>query len=164
MEELVDLVDSEGNIQKQSIPRDQVNSFPDLHMQIVIAVIFDSNNRVLVHQRAKTKKVNPGDVDHVCGGVMTGETPEQAAFRETVEETGVEPSELRVIKQGVNQYNRYRYLLVGKADTEPGEPDPNEAEWVKFMSIEDLKNSKELTFVDEFFEETELALSSKIGS
>ncbi|MBI2484456.1 NUDIX domain-containing protein [Candidatus Uhrbacteria bacterium] len=79
----------------------------------MIGVIFDKEGRVLVHKRAQTKEVNPGDIDHVCGGVKSGEKPEEAIIRESDEETTIKPHNLRVVFQGVNAYNRYRYLFVG---------------------------------------------------
>jgi 8-oxo-dGTP pyrophosphatase MutT (NUDIX family) len=160
--ELVDLVDSSGTIQKQSVPRTEVDRYPDLHLQIVIGVIFDKQGRLLVHKRAQTKKVNPGDIDHVCGGIKTDETLEQAMVRESLEETGLKPANVKVIAQGINKYKRYRYLLVGKSDGEPGQVDPTEVEWVRFIDLEELKNkntSSEFTFVDEFFEDTDLVVS-----
>ena len=48
----------------------------------------------------KSKKVNPGDIDHVCGGVVSGETPEQAVIRETEEETGLTPNNLKLVAKG----------------------------------------------------------------
>jgi len=160
--ELVDLVDASGIIQKQRIPRSEVDSYPDLHLQIVIGVVLDKKGRMLVHKRAQTKRVNPGDIDHICGGVMSGETPEVAAAREAVEETGVKPLNLKIVSQGVNKYNRYRYLLLGESNDEPGGVDPAEVEWVRFIHPDELRmklSSGELTFVDEFFEDTELAIS-----
>jgi 8-oxo-dGTP pyrophosphatase MutT (NUDIX family) len=161
--ELVDLVDSSGVICKRSVPRSETDLYPKLHLQIVIGVVFDKEGKVLVHRRAQIKKVNPGDIDHICGGIMSGETPEIAAAREAREETGVEPIHLRVIASGINKYNRYRYLLVGEAETEPGEVNPAEVEWVCFIHPNELKlksTTGDLTFVDEFFEDTDLALKA----
>ena len=161
--EFVDLVDSLGIIRRKSVPRSETNSYPNLHLQIVIGVVFDKSGRILVHKRAMTKKVNPGDIDHICGGIMSGETPEIAAVREAKEETGIEPYKLRVVAKGINKYNRFSYLLVGRADGEPGSVDPNEVEWVRFIDLTELKRKNgtgELTFVDEFFEDTKLAMDS----
>jgi hypothetical protein len=44
-----------------------------------------------------------------------------------------------------------------------GEVNPAEVEWVRFIHPDELKtklNSGEFTFVDEFFEDTELAISA----
>jgi 8-oxo-dGTP pyrophosphatase MutT (NUDIX family) len=157
--ELVDLVDVSGNIKIRGVPRFETGLYPNLHLQIVIAVVFDKEGRILVHQRAKTKKINPGDIDHVCGGVISGETPEMAARREADEETGIKPKNLKVITQGINIYNRFRYLLVGESNDTPKQ-DSVEAEWAGFISLDELREKQRsgVTFVDEFFEDTELAI------
>jgi len=101
MSELVDLVDRDGHIQKRAVPRGQVDQHEGLHMQIVIAVVFDSLGRMLVHRRAKAPNV--GAYDHICGAILASEPPETAAAREAFEETGVHPRNLRVVTHGVNE-------------------------------------------------------------
>lgn len=163
--ELVDLVDASGNVQKRGIPRYETDNHANLHLQIIIGVIFDDEGRILVHQRARTKSVNPGDIDHVCGAVISGETPEEAFVRESLEETGVFPKNTVIITQGVNKYNRYRYLVVGESSDLPGKPNLKEVEWIQFIQPEELRaryKEGEFSFVDEFFKDTELAIQSKL--
>ena len=158
--ELVDLVDSKGLVIERSVPRNNVEDYPDLHLQIVICVIFDKDGKVLVHKRAGSKKVNPSCIDHVCGGIKSGETPVEAVKRESLEETTLVPSNLKLLRQGVNKYNRYCFLYVGEANGIPNETDSNEVEWVKFISIDELREksiSKEYSFVRDFFEDLEWA-------
>lgn len=162
--ECVDLVDSSGRIQRRNIPRTNVETYPDLHMQIVIGVIFDFQDRILVHKRARTKSVNPGDIDHVCGGVMAGETPEEALIREAKEETGIHPTHLIRVDAGLNSYKRYRYLLIGEAEGKLGSVDSSEVEWVQFVPYDELlakQQSGEWTFVDEFFEDTQRVIHAR---
>ena len=48
------------------------------------------------------------------------------------------------------------------SETKLGKVDPSEAEWVRFIHPNELKlksTTGKLTFVDEFFEETNLALT-----
>jgi 8-oxo-dGTP pyrophosphatase MutT (NUDIX family) len=159
--ELVDLVDHSGKIKKVGVPRHEADQHKDLCLQIAIAVIFDKSQRVLVERRALTKSTEPGLVDHVCGAISTGETPEQAIARESLEETGIIPKNIRVISKGLNVYNRYKYLLIGEAQDGAQIVCSDESEWVRFMSTEDLKAkeiSGELKFVKDFFENNELAL------
>ncbi len=163
MTEHTDLVDKTGTVRKVGVPRHTVDNHPGLHMQIVIAIIFDPLGRVLVQQRALGKKVCPGSMDHVCGGVHSGETPEQAALREALEETGVSPKNLRVIEQGLNEYNRFRHLLRGESDTEPSVSNPQEVMWVGYEYPAELLRqyaSGERTFVDGFFEDIARAASA----
>jgi 8-oxo-dGTP pyrophosphatase MutT (NUDIX family) len=98
---------------------------------------------------------------------MAGETPEEALMREAAEETGLPPSNLHLVTKGVNSYNRYRYLLTGEANGEPGQADSTEVEWVGFLPLEDLKakqTSGGMTFVDEFFEDIKLVIHSRSHS
>ena len=161
--ELTDLVDANGIIKKQGIPRNEIDSYPDLHLQIAIAVIFNKSGEILVQKRAIAKSSEAGKIDHVCGSVISGETPEEAAIRESKEETGIDPNNVKVVDKGLNKYNRYRYLLVGESDSQPGQFDLNEVEWVKFIPLEELEKkeaSGEFEFVGEFFEDTEIAIQS----
>lgn len=159
-DERVDLVDSQGVIQERSILRSEIHTFPHLYLQIVIAVLLNAEGEILVHQRSKNKSVNPGDVDVVCGAIMTGEDAIEAALREAEEETGLQPKSMAIVAQDLNVYNRYRYLLTGTVEGHPT-ADPNEAEWVRFMTVAELREkqiSGELHFVKEFFDELEQVL------
>lgn len=161
MTELIDLVNFSGEIVERSVPRDDAKQHEDLYMQIVIAVIFNGLGKILVHERAKSKSVDGGKVDLVCGGLRSGETPEAGAIRETQEETGVTPKNLRVIRKGVNQYGRFCHLLVGQSNEDPSaELDPKEAAWAKYYSPQELAEAEKfgkMTFVEGFFEDIEQA-------
>lgn len=158
--ELVDLVDASGQIKMVGIPRKDLKIPEELFLQIVICVIFDKNGNVLVHQRSKRKSIDAGYIDHACGGIKTDESPINAVKRESKEETTLVPHNLRLLRQGVNKYKRYCYLFVGEADGEIGEIDKSEVEWVRFMSVDELRekyNSKEFLFVHDFFDDLEMA-------
>jgi len=156
VEEFVDLVDSAGDIKIKKILRSEINNYPGLYMQIIIGVVFNEKGEILVHKRALNKKVNPGDIDHVCGGMVSGESLEEAFVRESVEETGVKPVDIKIIDKGVNKYNRFRYLLAGRSNEKP--KTTKDAEWSAYIGFDILKVKRglgEFNFVDEFFEETE---------
>ncbi|HSX05962.1 MAG TPA: NUDIX hydrolase [Candidatus Saccharimonadales bacterium] len=164
MTEMVDLVDAEGNVVERDVPRDDAAHHEGRYMQIVIVVVRNSAGQVLVHERSAQKRVNPGDVDLVCGGMVAGETPMDAAVREAQEETGLTPKGLRIVRQGLNSYKRYCHLLVGESDEVPGTHlDPTEVAWAGWRSPAELKAAqqhRELTFVDGFFEDLDLALQA----
>ena len=159
MREIIDLVNRDGEIVKRAVERDDAYKYDGLHMQIVIAVIRNRLGEILVHQRAKTKKVNGGDVDHVCGGILSGESPEEAVLREAREEVGAQPKNLELVRKGINPYGRYCFLISGLSDDLPSdELDPGEVEWANYMSLEELRDKQlngELTFVHGFFEDIE---------
>ena len=52
---------------------------------------------VLLQRRAATLGHHPGQVSFPGGGLEPGETPEQAAVREAVEETGLDPTGVEVL-------------------------------------------------------------------
>jgi len=164
MSELIDLADANGAIVATGVLRDDSAEYEGAHMQIVIAVIRNKAGKILVHKRSMQKRVNPGDIDHVCGGMYSGETPESAVEREAREEGGVNIANAKIIQAGVNEYNRYRYLILAESDDEPDPTflDPIEVEWAAFYSLEELeqkRDSGEFTFVDGFFEDIDLALA-----
>lgn len=129
-------------------------------MQIVIAVVFDGLGRMLVQRRAV--EPNIGSLDHICGAVDSGEAPEVAAAREATEETGITPRNLRLVAQGINEYNRYRYLFIGQASDEEPVGNPAEVQWVGYLHPDELRAGQaagDLTFVDGFFEDIERTLA-----
>lgn len=164
--EYIDLVDGSGKVVHTNVARDDVAHYDGLHMQVVIAVVRNKNGEFLVHQRALSKKVNPGDMDHVCGAMTAGESPDAAAAREALEEGGVHISNAKIVHAGVSEYGRWRYLLTAMTGDEPNAAliDPTEVAHVGFYTLEFLRQkqaSGELTFVDGFFED--IALVSDLG-
>lgn len=160
MTEKVDIVDSLGNIQKYSVNKNKIDTYPLLHLQIVVACIFNDKGELLVQQRSFNKTTEPGKIDKVCGAVQSGETPEQTVIREAMEEAGVQLSKLQLIDTRINQYKRYRYLFVGFSNDEPKQMNPDEVVWSKFVFYEELlakQESKVWLFVDDFFENVDLA-------
>jgi 8-oxo-dGTP pyrophosphatase MutT (NUDIX family) len=158
------LVDESGIIKKRNIPKNEIEDYPDLHLQIVIAVIFDRDGKILIQKRSLNKSSEPGVIDHVCGALRSGEMPEQASIRESLEETRIAPSELKIVDIAVNSYNRYRFLLVGYGEGVPEAGNLDETEWAEFVSFNKLVKkhiSGEWKFVNEFFEDTKKAIESK---
>lgn len=153
----MDLVNSDGIIMERAVSRDDADNYDGLYMQIVIAVIRNGAGDILVHERAGVKDVNPGYIDHVCGGVLSGELPKPAAAREALEEVGVTPNNLEIVRKGLNPYRRYCYLLSGESDElPPANLDAREVAWAGYFSVEELNaknDSGEFTFVGGFFED-----------
>lgn len=169
MGELIDLVDKNGSVVRTGVTRDDAKRHPEGHMQIIIAVIRNKAGQFLVHKRSMQKSVNPGDIDHVCGGINSGEAPIDAAHREAAEEGGVALTNATIVRQGLNQYERFCHLLEATTNDEPDHSklDPAEVEWAKFFSLDELKakrDSGELTFVDGFFEDIEHVLEQKVAA
>ena len=150
MTELVDLVDAQGHVRKTGVPRS--TQIPGLHLQIVIVVVFNNDGKLLVQRRATPPAV--GSYDHISGAIGSGEAPEAAAKRETLEETGVSLSGLWLAAAGVNEYARYRYLYCGTAHSGEARLHPRENLWVGYRSVYELANEHRQVpeqFVDGFF-------------
>ncbi len=86
--ELVDVVDDDDLV-VATVPRAVMRAQRLQHRGVSIAV-FATDGRLLVHRRADTKDVWPGQWDIAAGGVVAaGETYEDAARRELAEELGI---------------------------------------------------------------------------
>lgn len=177
MAEYVDLVDSSGKAVKRHVLRADFKEksksgsaeYQGMHMQIAIAVVFNSQGQVLVHRRGTpghTADVRIGTIDHVCGGVASGESPEQTAEREVREETGATVRFLKRVTEGVNPNNFYRYLFVGMTDTLPDKllqidlDTLGETTWVGFMTPAELRKARDsgtMQFMNGFFDDLEAA-------
>lgn len=163
MSELIDLVNDRGEIKRTAVERDDMNDYEGLYLQNIVTVVFNGLGQVLVQKRAATKRVNPGDIDHVCGAILSGESPKDAAQRETFQETGIDLNDLHPIKQGVNAYSRYRHLFRGETDVLhlPQLHNLEEVAWTAYEHPDELRaksESGELTFVEGFFEDLDFAI------
>jgi isopentenyldiphosphate isomerase len=86
--ELVDIVDDDDRVQRV-VTRREMRAGHLRHRSVGI-IIWSTRGEVLVHRRADDKDVWPGRFDLAVGGVVaSGETYDDAARRELVEEIGV---------------------------------------------------------------------------
>jgi isopentenyldiphosphate isomerase len=88
-EELLDVIDSEGNV-INTLPRDRIHGDPSLVHRVVHILVFNKDNRLLLQKRSMEKDVAPGRWDTSVGGhVNAGESIEKALMREMEEELGI---------------------------------------------------------------------------
>lgn len=93
MEELIDVLDENGNKTGEILTREQIHKKGLCHRIVVIAII-DAQGNILMQQRSKNKTKNPGKWDVAAAGhVSSGQTSTEAAIRETLEEVGIKVSE-----------------------------------------------------------------------
>lgn len=139
-------------------------AFPDLPRVAVGAVVF-KDNKVLLIKRAKPPAQGlwaiPG------GSVELGETLQQAAEREILEETGItilakEPVyTFDVIEKDEKNRICFHYVIVDLiADYISGQPlpgdDADEARWVSFRELKNLDvNPRTLKVLDSLFERSD---------
>lgn len=93
MEELIDVLDENGNKTGEILTREQIHKKGLCHRIVVIAII-DAQGNILMQQRSKNKTKNPGKWDVAAAGhVSSGQTSTEAAIRETLEEVGIKVNE-----------------------------------------------------------------------
>lgn len=93
MEELIDVLDENGNKTGEILTREQIHKRGLCH-RIVVIVVIDAQGNILMQKRSKSKKENPGKWDVTAAGhVSSGQTVIQAAIRETLEEVGIKINE-----------------------------------------------------------------------
>lgn len=93
MEELIDVLDENGNRTGEILTREEIHQKGLCHRIVVIAII-DAKGNILMQQRSKNKSKNPGKWDVAAAGhVSSGQTSTEAAIRETLEEVGIKVNE-----------------------------------------------------------------------
>lgn len=123
--ESIDVLDESGQV-ASTVSRDEAEQ--DNHITAnVLVFLFNSLGHVWIQLRSHTKNHYPNRWDiSVCGGILSGETPEEAATRETREEAQIDTELHRVesflnVFEGDNGEERKRlsYLFVGITDAVP---------------------------------------------
>lgn len=124
-QEIIDVLNEDGEV-VDTISRELAER--DNHItENVLIFVFNSRGRVWVQLRPQTKNHYPGKWDiSACGGVLSGETNEQAAHRETLEEMGIDV-ELHHVESFLNVFpgdsgeerKRLSHLYIGISDEQP---------------------------------------------
>jgi len=88
--EKYELVNKEGKSTGMILTQEQLGNIPEgYYLPVVGVVIINDKKEVLLQKRSKSKRINPNKWG-ICGGKINyGETPKQAAIRETKEEIGI---------------------------------------------------------------------------
>ena len=123
--EIIDVLNEDGEV-IDTVSREQAER--DNHItENVLVFVFNSLGRVWVQLRPQSKNHYPGKWDiSACGGVLSDETNEQAAHRETLEEMGIEV-DLHYVESFLNVFpgdngekrKRLSHLYVGISDKQP---------------------------------------------
>jgi isopentenyl-diphosphate delta-isomerase len=123
--EMIDVLNDEGEV-IDTIPREVAER--GNHMtQNVLVFVFDSSGKVWTQLRPLNKKHYPGKWDiSTCGGFVSGESPNEAAHRETLEEMGIQV-ELYHVESFLNVFpddsgkirRRLSHLYIGMSDEQP---------------------------------------------
>jgi len=116
------------------------------HPRVAVGAVIFKDEKILMVLRGKPPAENTWSIPGGC--VELGETLQEAAKRETIEETGIlilarEPVyTFDVIERDENGHVRFHYVIVDlAADYVSGEPRPgDDAVDVSWISPEDMKN------------------------
>lgn len=101
MDELIDILDSNGNFTGESCLKSVAHKKGLFHATIHVW-FYTKNQQVLLQKRASTKKVFPNLWDvSVAGHISAGETILESAIREVNEEIGLKIFENQLTKVGV---------------------------------------------------------------
>lgn len=151
MDELIDIVDKNGNPTGLSALKSEIHSKGHFHNTAHLW-LYTSKGQILLQQRAASKVICPllWDVS-VAGHIDAGETPEQGIIRETKEEIGLDISVEQLQKIGVfkcfQSYdngivdNEFHHTYIAKTDQIITDftPQKNEVEALKFVSFQDFQ-------------------------
>lgn len=90
--EFWDIYDKDKKLTGRTMKRNDFTLKDDEYHLTVLGVIMTSDHRFLITKRVMTKRWAPGWWEVSGGGVMAGETSEEAVRREVLEETGLDVS------------------------------------------------------------------------
>ncbi len=90
MEEFVDIYDANRIFTGKSVPRKNAHMAAGEFVLYILAVVQDAQGRYLITRRSLDKAWAPGSWEVTGGGVLAGETPDQAVVREVREEVGLD--------------------------------------------------------------------------
>lgn len=140
-EEMFDVVD-EHDTAIASLPRDEVHA-RDLRHRAVHIMIFNKAGEVFLQKRSIWKDRNPAQWDSATAGhVDSGESYEQAARRELMEEIGIEVDALiPVCKLGCGPETGWEFLQIYRATHDgPFRFAPLEVEGGVFLSVAQVRD------------------------
>lgn len=102
MPEYLDIVDEQDKV-KGKDTRENVHALYEIHRGVHVFVV-NSKGEILLQKRSKNKDYYPGFYDASVGAqVLSGESYEEAAIRETREELGFVPR----MMEKISNYNSY---------------------------------------------------------
>ena len=145
MEEFFDIVDEQDNVIGKS-SKEEAHTKSLLHRTIHI-LILNSHGELLLQKRSQNQQIAPGHWGSSVGGhVSSGETYEQAAYRELQEELGIK-TQLEKFSKLVSSHQGHNQLVTAFSGMSEGpfNPDPTEVEAVEFVKVGRIKREIRLS-------------------
>ncbi len=139
-EELLDVVNDQDQVIGQAT-RQEIHKKRLLHRGVAV-LLHDANKRILVQQRSRKKKHNPGGWSLSIGGhVPAHMEPAEAAKKELMEELGFEVP-LRFIRKSNGESGgswRFRYLYIGEYGGQHIRINRDEVQQVRLVNQHDVE-------------------------
>ena len=151
--EIITVVD-ENNVITGECPRSVMRSERLIHRASYV-LVFDSSNRLFIQKRTMSKDVYPGYYDVAAGGVvLAGESYEESARRELLEELGIRaPLAFRFDHFHDDEDNRVWGRVFTCVHDGPMTLQPEEVESGGFRAVEEvLAMSNEVPFTPDGIE------------
>lgn len=135
--ELIDIVDSDGNYTGQVVSRSKAHDLDLIHWEVVVFIINDKGE-MLLEKRSAKKRFNPNKWAPCAGGVMAGESLEEAVLREIEEELGLKclVDDLYIFEENLN-LTRFYYVICNLSEKE-FKIQEEEVSCVKWFDINDV--------------------------
>jgi mutator protein MutT len=104
-----------------------------------VAFLLIDGNRVLAERRKLTAKADPGITAIPGGHLETGESLEQALYREAAEELGIVPGDVKYICTLLHRSQELLQIHFFAVETWTGEIQNNEAEALLWIPVDELE-------------------------
>lgn len=156
MDELIDILTAEGKPTGKTALKSEAHKHGWFHATVHIW-LFTSDKKILLQQRAITKKVFPGIWDiSVAGHILAGENQFNAAKREIFEEIGFKLEEEELIKIGTRIHqvshkngiidNEYHHIFIAELKVPINKlvMQPEEVVGLQLFDLNVLKETKNL--------------------
>ena len=156
MDELIDIVDENGNYTGKTCLKSEAHKYGYFHPTIHVW-LYTKDQQILLQKRALTKKVFPGLWDiSVAGHISAGEEIKIAALREIKEEIGFDISSEHLYKIGTRKHmvnhpngiidNEFHHVFVAELTVPINQLklQKEEVEELKLFPLDTLLNTKNL--------------------
>lgn len=156
MDELIDILDSEGNFTGRTCLKSEAHKHGHFHATVHVW-LYTRDERVLLQKRSPNKKVFPNLWDiSVAGHIAAGEQILDAALREVYEEIGLELRQTDLVKIGIRKHqvshangiqdNEIHHVFIAELKTDLSDLTVQEEEvaGLELFDLSILSNTKNL--------------------
>lgn len=156
MDEIIDILDENGNLTGETISKDEAHKNGVWHRSIHILIVSKDKTKTLFQKRCPDKKLYPNTWDIAVGGhISHGEEPYDAAKRELEEELGLnyEFTQIDLIKENLTHddinSNEFIYTYILYEDINIDEitiqkEEVSEVKWITKKKMNELINNKQV--------------------